>query len=216
MALAVQSQSEAVRSVPNLRYVSHWSVRAGTVEDYESWRAVYHEVASEGQWIGGEQAPPDEVMRPRFQAAIDGPDHLMLMVADDQNDVVGGLMADFVRPGVISLGMLLLEKWRGRGAGSALMTECIAWCRDRGAHKVTLGVWPHNDRAIALYTRFGFSPEGRLVRHYRRASGELWDSIEMGLLLDTTSPGSPHPDADNLPGRGTGRGTSPGDVASAQ
>ena len=37
--------------------------------------------------------------------------------------------------------------------------------------------------AIALYRRCGFAEEGRRVRQYRRASGELWDSIVMGLLL---------------------------------
>lgn len=177
--------------------MSDWSVRAGIVEDYEAWRAVYQHVASEAQWIGGEQARPHEVMRPMFEAAIEDPDHLVLMVENDSG-IVGGLMADFARPGVANLGMLLLEEWRGRGAGSALMAECISWCRDKGAHKITLGVWPHNHRAIALYKKFGFAPEGRLIRHYRRASGELWDSIEMGLVLDTTSPGSPHPDAENL------------------
>ena len=32
-------------------------------------------------------------------------------------------------------------------------------------------------------TRFGFVEEGYRVKHFRRASGELWDSIVMGLLL---------------------------------
>ena len=43
--------------------------------------------------------------------------------------------------------------------------------------------WRGNDAAIALYRKFGFVEEGRRVRHYRRASGELWDSLVMGLLL---------------------------------
>jgi hypothetical protein len=30
---------------------------------------------------------------------------------------------------------------------------------------------------------FGFVEEGRRARHVRRANGELWDLIEMGLLL---------------------------------
>ena len=50
-------------------------------------------------------------------------------------------------------------------------------------HKLSLSVFAHNDAAIALYRKFGFVEEGRRVKHYRRASGELWDSLEMGLLL---------------------------------
>jgi hypothetical protein len=34
-----------------------------------------------------------------------------------------------------------------------------------------------------LYRKSGFVEEGRRARHYRRASGELRDSIVMGLLL---------------------------------
>jgi RimJ/RimL family protein N-acetyltransferase len=75
------------------------------------------------------------------------------------------------------------------------MTSCIGWCRDRQAHKVTLTVWPHNERGIALYRKFGFAVEGRLARHHRRRSGELWDVLSMGLVLDTTSPGSTFIDA---------------------
>lgn len=42
---------------------------------------------------------------------------------------------------------------------------------------------PHNEAAIGLYRKFGFVEEGRLVKHMRRDNGELWDLIEMGLLL---------------------------------
>ena len=42
--------------------------------------------------------------------------------------------------------------------------------------------------------KFGFVEEGRRVRHARRSNGELWDLIEMGLVLDWDSPGSPYPD----------------------
>jgi ribosomal protein S18 acetylase RimI-like enzyme len=41
----------------------------------------------------------------------------------------------------------------------------------------------YNDAAFALYRTFGFVEEGRRTQHMRRANGELWDLIEMGLLL---------------------------------
>jgi RimJ/RimL family protein N-acetyltransferase len=50
-------------------------------------------------------------------------------------------------------------------------------------HKLSLSVFAQNEAAIALYGRFGFLEEGRRIKHYRRASGELWDSVEMGLSL---------------------------------
>jgi L-amino acid N-acyltransferase YncA len=64
-----------------------------------------------------------------------------------------------------------------------LLAAAIEKARGEGLHKLSLEVFPHNDAAIALYRKFGFVEEGHRVKHYRRASGELWDSIVMGLLL---------------------------------
>jgi ribosomal protein S18 acetylase RimI-like enzyme len=50
-------------------------------------------------------------------------------------------------------------------------------------HKLSLSVWPHNAAAIALYRKYGFVEEGRRVKQVRRQSGELWDIVDMGLLL---------------------------------
>ena len=79
--------------------------------------------------------------------------------------------------------MMVAAGWRGRGVGTALVAAAIDWARARGLHKLALSVFPHNHAAIALYKKFGFVEEGRLVRHVRRADGQLWDLIEMGLLL---------------------------------
>ncbi len=169
-------------------------LREATVADYEAWRAVYSEVASEGKWIGGEAAPPDQSMRERFTRDVEEPDRLMLVADAGDPGVIGGLFCGMDRPGVGHLGMQLLSPWRGQGLGGRLLSACIDWCRLQGAHKVALEAWPHNGRAIALYRSHGFEIEGRVRRHYRRRNGELWDAVIMGLVLDTTTAGSPHPD----------------------
>jgi ribosomal protein S18 acetylase RimI-like enzyme len=97
-----------------------------------------------------------------------------------------------------SVGMLVARGHRGQGIGGRLLDDSLRWARESGLHKVGLGVWPHNTAAIVLYRSRGFTVEGRLRRHYRRANGELWDVVTMGLVLDTHSPGSSHPDADNV------------------
>jgi ribosomal protein S18 acetylase RimI-like enzyme len=80
--------------------------------------------------------------------------------------------------------MAVARDWRGRGVGSALLAAAVDRAREQGLHKLSLSVFPHNEAAIALYRKFGFVEEGRRVKHIRRASGELWDTIEMGLLLE--------------------------------
>jgi RimJ/RimL family protein N-acetyltransferase len=105
----------------------------------------------------------------------------VVAVADGQ--VVGMIHVEVSRHGFGELGMLVGRDWRGRGVGSALLREAIGWARGQGLHKLSLEVFAHNTSAIALYRKCGFAEEGRRAGQYRRASGELWDSIVMGLAL---------------------------------
>ena len=112
-------------------------------------------------------------------------------MAVDGDRIVGFARVDLDR-GRCHLGMALLPDFRGRGLGRELLNGCVGWSGRAGAHKIDLEVWPHNTAARHLYERAGFVVEGRRRRHWRRNSGELWDSIEMSLVLDETSPGSPY------------------------
>ena len=141
------------------------------------------EVAGEGRWIGTE-APVDLERRRRRMVEDVVSDHVVVLVAEADGELVGQLGLQLARYGVADLGMLVAAGWRGRGVGTALLAEAIDRARKAGAHKIALQVWPHNTAAIALYERFGFQREGYLRRHYRRRSGELWDAVVMGLPLD--------------------------------
>ena len=109
----------------------------------------------------------------------------LTFVAQDFEDgrLVGILHVEASRHGFGEIGMLVHRDWRGRGVGSALLREAISRAREAGLHKLCLEVFAHNTAAIALYRRCGFAEEGRRAGQYRRASGELWDSIIMGLPL---------------------------------
>jgi RimJ/RimL family protein N-acetyltransferase len=146
----------------------------------------FERTAAEGKWIGSE-LPLDRTDRiARWRDFIAGTEGVML-VAEIDGEIVGGSSLQWIGhcgTGLLGLGMWLDAPYRGRGLGTALLTESITWAKDNGAHKITLEVWPHNDAALALYRRFGFEQEGYLRRHWRRRNGELWDSIVMGLLLE--------------------------------
>ena len=105
----------------------------------------------------------------------------IVAVADSQ--VIGMIHVEVSRHGFGELGMLVDREWRGSGVGSGLLQAAIDWARDQGLHKLCLEVFAHNTAGIALYRKYGFVDEGRRVRQYRRASGELWDSIVIGLAL---------------------------------
>src|SRR5262245_2979274 len=155
-----------------------FEIRRARIEDTPELVELFAAVAEERDGIATEP-PVDVNARAReFAASIDG-----TIVAVAADDLVGSLHVERNRHGVGELGMTVARPWRGRGVGSALLVAAIEKARDEGLHKLSLEVFPHNHAAIALYRKFGFVEEGRRLKHYRRASGELWDSIVMGLIL---------------------------------
>lgn len=52
------------------------------------------------------------------------------------------------------------SNFHGRGLGAALMGTCIESARQEDADLLWLGVWEHNERAIAFYTKNGFKAIG--------------------------------------------------------
>jgi RimJ/RimL family protein N-acetyltransferase len=151
-------------------------VRPATEDDRLPMALVFAGVAEERDGIGTE--PPVDVETRAAAWQLDG-----TFVAVAGTEVVGSIHLDASRHGFAEIGMAIAREWRGRGVGSALMAAGIEWARERGLHKLSLSVFPHNDAGIALYRKFGFVEEGRRVKQIRRQSGELWDTVEMGLLL---------------------------------
>ena len=54
----------------------------------------------------------------------------------------------------------ILQNWHGRGLAQSLMKRCIEEAKQRGHQSIFLGVWEHNQRAIAFYQKCGFKKVG--------------------------------------------------------
>jgi RimJ/RimL family protein N-acetyltransferase len=158
--------------------VAQFTVRPATVGDARAMAELFAAVAEERTGIATEPPVDVEARTAQFAASIA---ESIVAVADGQ--VVGMIHTTVSRHGFGEFGMLVDRGWRGRGVGSALIEATIDWARDQGLHKLCLEVFAHNIAAIALYRKYGFVEEGHRVRQYRRASGELWDSLVMGLPL---------------------------------
>jgi RimJ/RimL family protein N-acetyltransferase len=158
--------------------VAQFTVRPATVGDARAMAELFAAVAEERTGIATEPPVDVEARTAQFAASIA---ESIVAVADGQ--VVGMIHTTVSRHGFGEFGMLVDREWRGRGVGSALIQATIDWARDQGLHKLCLEVFAPNAPAIALYRKYGFVEEGHRVKQYRRASGELWDSLVMGLPL---------------------------------
>lgn len=79
--------------------------------------------------------------------------------------------------------MSVRKKYWHIGVGSAIMEALIELAKEASLKNVELGVYADNERAIALYKRFGFEEIGR-HRGRMCVDGEYYDEILMDLHLD--------------------------------
>lgn len=157
---------------------AQFTVRPASPADAGAMAELFAAVAEERTGIATEPPVDIEERAAQFAGTVAGS-----IVAVAGSQLVGIIHVEASRHGFGEIGMLVHRDWRGHGVGSALLREAISQARGQGLHKLCLEVFAHNTAAIALYRRCGFAEEGRRTGQYRRASGELWDSIIMGLPL---------------------------------
>ena len=177
--------------------LSSFTLRLAEAVDFDAYIDAFEAVAAEGRWMGAEAPIDRDARRAGFDRAV-ARDDSVLYLAEAGGAVVGSIYAS-LSGGVVDLGMFVTAGYRGGGIGSALLEAVIDWARTQEAHKVSLAVWPTNYPAIGLYARYGFRVEGTRRRHYRRRSGELWEAMWMGLILDHDTPGGPGPSKPERP-----------------
>jgi L-phenylalanine/L-methionine N-acetyltransferase len=158
--------------------VTQFAVRPASADDAKALAELFAAVAQERDGIATE--PPVDVDE---RAALFARSFADSVVAVADGQVIGMLHVEVTRHGFGEISMLVDRGRRGRGVGSALMQAAIGLARERRLHKLCLEVFAHNAAGIALYRKCGFVEEGRRAGQYRRASGELWDTIVMGLAL---------------------------------
>jgi ribosomal-protein-alanine N-acetyltransferase len=109
------------------------------------------------------------------------------VVALSDNNLAGFAVASCLcmEPAEIE-GLVVDERFRRRGIGSALIRACKDWAAAAGALNIRLEVRASNAAALALYQRHGFSPVGHRRAYY---SAPVEDAVLLQAPLgaqDTT------------------------------
>ena len=83
----------------------------------------------------------------------------------------------------VGIGLGERDYW-GKGYGTDAMRLILRYAfRELNLHRVSLGVFEYNPRAIRAYQKAGFKPEGRARKIVHR-DGLRWDIILMGILRE--------------------------------
>ncbi|MEK3671168.1 MULTISPECIES: GNAT family N-acetyltransferase [Paenibacillus] len=80
----------------------------------------------------------------------------------------------------------ILKQYQGMGIGSALFHEMDLWANRSGIVRLELTVMKHNERAVALYTRYGFEIEG-VKKKSLLVDGEWVDEYYMSKIFNPAS-----------------------------
>ena len=164
-------------------------IQPATLEMADSFRQALDVVAREHRYLIFQEAPPLESTR-KFIAQVLAKGWSQFY-ALHEGKVVG--WCDVVRderPGrthVGRLGIGILPEYRGQKIGARLLAATIADAFEKGLTRIELEVFAANERALALYKKFGFVEEGR-QRHAHCLDGAYEDSICMVLLKAVAPP----------------------------
>jgi RimJ/RimL family protein N-acetyltransferase len=127
----------------------------------------------------------EHIRRHLLDSAARGDRLIFKAVDSDSGEAIGHVELGGIDPRNQSLRIgrvLLAPDARGRGLGAGMMRAALAYAFDElRAHRVELGVFDVNPRALACYERAGFRREGMRRESFKVPSG-YWSEIVMSIL----------------------------------
>jgi len=149
-------------------------------------RHLLEEPAGNNPVLPGEFTMTPEEQRERLREFA-ASDNSIFLVAEAGGVIVGELTCKGNHRQALRhvgrLGISVSREFRHQRVGMRLVTEAMAWARNTGILKrIELNVYARNEAAIGLYTKFGFTLEGRL-RGRMFHDGEYLDDLAMACLL---------------------------------
>lgn len=171
------SSHSALRQSQNREVALSVLLRPARGGDVGSLADIYRSSAAHHVAIDPKRyrVPDRESVAEHFREALveDGGD--AIIVAEEDGVVVGFLhlraMSDppaysMVRPQErASLDLAVLDGFRGRGVGTALLAAAVEWAKSRSLQALVLDALLANAGAVALYERHGYQPFGTLMEN---------------------------------------------------
>ena len=162
-------------------------VRRSTVDDAEGFARMLSNPEVYPQLLQMPYGSPEHWRAGLADNAVPGKPDLLLVAVTDDGDVVGGaglhpVGASPRRRHAMTLGMQVQPAWQRQGVGTQLLQALVDYADNwLGLLRLELEVYADNEKAQALYKRFGFVAEGVHRCHALRA-GVYVDTMSMARL----------------------------------
>jgi putative acetyltransferase len=138
--------------------------------------------------------PGVEAWRKNLEQQADQNDGVHLLAIDDDKLIASGRIHSvgtrMRRRHVAGLGICVASDRQNQGVGFEMMRRLLEWSDNwAGYLRIELNVYTDNERAIALYRRFGFEMEGTHRAH----------ALRDGVYVDTHTMARFHPKPPQVP-----------------
>ena len=156
------SRGEASRALAPAEHGGAVEIRAASAADLEAIKSFVMGLSLRSRFLRffSPVAPPTSAVLRGMCGAGRGTDAL---VATAGGVIVGHVMASDVagpdRRPVADIGLVVADRWQGRGLGSQLLSQVIARAAARGVIGLVMEVLPENRRMLAMIAR-GFPGAG--------------------------------------------------------
>lgn len=173
-----------------IRNERHCLIRLATQNDAKSLVSVRLQIDQETDYLDRE--PGEGILDEKsFRQLIEhdsSTTNRLFLVAEVDGKLVGFARCEGSslarKSHTVEFGVGILQTYWGLSLGSAILRYILDWARTSRIHKINLSVMETNEKAIALYERYGFKVEGRL-RDDKLIDGQYFDTILMGHLIQS-------------------------------
>jgi len=154
-------------------------------EDLSQMIEVFNSVITEGSYFPRNEGVPDlETARQWHQDHVKA--GLFYLAAKVDGEFAGGATIEPKRgkeSHIAVFGIYLKQQFRNMGIGTRLVQRIIEIARSKGFEIMELNVFSSNQRALHLYSKFGFEEVGRVKNGIKFSDGTYADEIHMVLNI---------------------------------
>ena len=165
------------------------NIRMIAIDDASAFLELNYKLDAETNFMlfeAGERTTTIEQIESRIKTTLQSTNEMVFVLEVDEQIVgyamvIGGRLNRNFHKGSLVMG--IVQKYTGMGNGSKLFEHLIKWCKASELHRLELTVMTHNERAIALYKKYGFSIEGT-IRDSLLVDNVFVDEYMMSLILN--------------------------------
>jgi RimJ/RimL family protein N-acetyltransferase len=163
-------------------------IRQITQDDSDKYLALCKQLDQETKFmmLEPDERTIDAEQQKNWIQSLLASENSMIFVAEHEKELVGYLGAfggEFRRNRhKVHIVVGILQKFTGKGIGTALFTEAERWARQVGIHRLELTVMTHNEIGLSLYKKMGFIVEGA-AKDSLLVDGTYVDEYYMAKIL---------------------------------